>query len=67
MYLEKQRFYGKAVHKAKRECELSMRRKLEEKAGSACFFWKCAAGLNKSRHKVNLEEELGGFDFQKAV
>ena len=58
MYLEKQRFYATAVRRVKREYEQSMRRTLEEKAGSGDF-WKCvrAAGLtNKSRHRVNLEE-----------
>ena len=58
MYLEKRRFYAKAVRRAKREYEQSMRTKLEEKAGSGDF-WKCvrAAGLtNKSRRRVNLEE-----------
>ena len=58
MYLEKWRFYAKAVLKAKRECGQSMRMKLEEKAGSGDF-WKCvrSAGLtNKSRRRVNLEE-----------
>ena len=58
MYLEKQRFYAKAMHRVKREYEQRMRTKLEEKAGSGDS-WKCVrdVGLtNKSRRRVNLEE-----------
>ena len=58
MYLEKLRFYAKAVRRVKREYEQSMRTKLEEKPGSGDYC-KCvsAAGLtNKSRRRVNLEE-----------
>ena len=42
VYLEKRRFYAKAVRRAKKEYEQSMRTKLEEKAGSGDF-WKCVS------------------------
>ena len=46
------------MRSAKRECEHSMRTKLEEKAGSGDF-WKCVRGAgltNKSRQSLTSEE-----------